>query len=149
VRNRWLIFRLLFGLFLTVFVVMYPMLISVYVFLPLFIGYAGWLLVRGIEGDGLRYIVIPLVYLVNLEINLSLPLMLVATAVLAYYLTLYGWAQRLKKCPVCVTVVSVVAIDVFYIGTLIVYDLLMGTNSIEVDSVLIYSLLADIFLAVF
>jgi len=149
VRNRWLILRLLLGLFLTVFVILYPMLISIYVFLPLFIGYAGWLLVRGIEGEGVGYILIPLVYLVNLEINLSLPLMLVVIAVLLYYLTLYERVRVLRKCRVCVAVISVISIDVYYLGILMMYDLLMGTSSIAVDSLLWYSLLADIVLAVF
>ena len=148
-RNRWLILRLILGLFLTVFVILYPMLISIYVFLPLFIGYAGWLLVRGIEGEGVGYILIPLVYLVNLEINLSLPLMLVVIAVLLYYLTLYERVRVLRKCRVCVAVISVISIDVYYLGILMMYDLLMDTSSIAVDSLLWYSLLADIVLAVF
>jgi len=149
VRNRWLILRLILGLLLTVFVILYPMLISIYVFLPLFIGYAGWLLVRGIEGEGVGYILIPLVYLVNLEINLSLPLMLVVIAVLLYYLTLYERVSVLRKCRVCVAVISVISIDVYYLGILMMYDLLMDTSSIAVDSLLWYSLLADIVLAVF
>ena len=148
-RNRWLILRLILGLLLTVFVILYPMLISIYVFLPLFIGYAGWLLVRGIEGEGVGYILIPLVYLVNLEINLSLPLMLVVIAVLLYYLTLYERVRVLRKCRVCVAVISVISIDVYYLGILMMYDLLMDTSSIAVDSLLWYSLLADIVLAVF
>jgi len=148
VRNRWFILKFLFGLILIGVVVLYPMLISIYVFLPLFIGFAGWSLVRGIDGEGLGYIFFPLLYLTNLEINLSLPLLLGVFATLLYYLTLYDRILVFKKCRVCVAVLSVVFIDLYYLGVLVVYDLLMNTSSIVIDKLLWYSLLSDIFMAV-
>jgi hypothetical protein len=148
VRNRWFVFRLLSGGLLTVFVVLYPMLISIYVFLPLFVGFSGWMMIRGIEGAGYAYVVIPLIYLVNLEINLSLPLMMVVLATLLYYLTLYERVTILKRCRVCVAVLSVILIDAYYLGSLMIYDLLMDTSSIVIDKLLWYSLIADIVLAV-
>ena len=147
-RNRWFFLKFLLGIFLILFVILYPMLISIYVFLPLFIGFAGWSLLRGIDGAGLGYILIPLIYLTNLEINLSLPLMLVVFATLLYYLTLYERVSVFKKCRVCVAVLSVVFIDLYYLGALVMYDLLMDTSSIVIDKLLWYSLLADIFMAV-
>ena len=147
-RNRWFILKFLFGLILIGVVVLYPMLISIYVFLPLFIGFAGWSLVRGIDGEGLGYIFFPLLYLTNLEINLSLPLLLGVFATLLYYLTLYDRILVFKKCRVCVAVLSVVFIDLYYLGVLVVYDLLMNTSSIVIDKLLWYSLLSDIFMAV-
>ncbi len=147
-HNRWFFLKILLGLFLILFVILYPMLISIYVFLPLFIGFAGWSLVRGIDGEGWGYILFPLIYLTNLEINLSLPLMMVVFATLLYYLTLYERVLVLKKCRVCVAVLSVVLIDLYYLGSLIVYDVVMDTGSIVIDKLLWYSLLADIFMAV-
>ncbi len=147
-RNRWFVLKFLLGIFLILFVILYPMLISIYVFLPLFIGFAGWSLLRGIDGAGLGYILIPLIYLINLEINLSLPLMMVVFATLLYYLTLYEHVLVFKKCRVCVAVLSVVLIDLYYLGSLVMYDLLMDTSSIVIDKLLWYSLFADIFMAV-
>ena len=147
-RNQGSIFTPLLWLLLIGFIVLYPMLISIYVFLPLFIGFAGWSLLRGIAGEGLRYILFPSIYLINLEINLSLPLLLVVFAVLLYYLTLYDYVLVFKKCRICVAVLSVVLIDLYYLGSLLLYDLLMDTSSIVINNLLWYSLLADVFLAV-
>jgi hypothetical protein len=148
VRNRWLILKTLLWAFVVLFVILYPMLISIYVFLPMFVGFAGWVLLRGIEGEGIAYIVVPLVYLINLDINLSLPLMLAVFATLVYYLTLYERITLLKRCKICVAVLSVVLIDLYYLGALMAYDLLMDTGSIVIDKLLVYSLVADIVLAV-
>ena len=147
-RNRWFILKLLFGLILTGVAILYPMLISIYVFLPLFIGFAGWSLLRGIDGEGIGYLFFPLLYLINLEINLSLPLLMVVFATLLYYLTLYDYILVLKKCRICVAVLSVTLIDLYYLGSLIMYDLLMDTGSIVINKLLWYSLLADMFMAV-
>jgi hypothetical protein len=149
VNNRWFALKIALGIFLVLFVLFYPMLISIYVFLPLFIGFSGWTLVRGIEGAGVFHILVPLLYLINLEINLSLPLLMTPFAALLYYLTLYDRVLVLKKCSVCVAVISVVAIDLYYLGSLFVYDMLMDTSSIVIDPLLWYSLAADMILAVF
>jgi len=125
------------------------MLISIYVFFPLLIGFMGWLILQGIDGKkGYAYVIFPLVYLLNLEINLSLPLFLTLFATLLYYLTLYKHVLYLKRCKVCVSVMSVVLIDLFYVGALTGYDLLMDTSSIVYGDLLWYSLIADIILAV-
>ncbi len=145
--NRPLL-RGLIWLIVIVFVVLYPMLISIYVFLPLFIGFAGLLIIRGIEGKGYKYILIPLIYLVNLEINLSLPLLLSLFAIFLYYLTLYERVMYLKRCKWCVAILSVVLIDIYYLLTLLGYDLMMDTHSIVIDNLLWYSLIADIVMAV-
>jgi hypothetical protein len=148
VRNRWSMFKSVFWLFVITLVVLYPMLISIYVFLPLFIGFAGLLIIRGIEGKGYKYILIPLVYLVNLEINLSLPLLLILFSVLLYYLTLYGQVMYLKRCKICVSVLSVVIIDIYYMASLLGYDFIMDSHSLVIDKLLWYSLGADIVMAV-
>ena len=147
-HNRWFILKILFGIILIGVIILYPILISIYVFLPLFIGFAGWSLLRGIDGEGVGYIFFPLMYLTNLEINLSLPLLMVGFATLLYYLTLYERVRMFKKCRVCVAVLSVVFIDLYYLGALVVYDALMDTSSIVIDKLLWYSLLSDIFMAV-
>lgn len=139
---------MIIGTGLALFVILYPMLVSVYVFFPLLIGFMGWMIIQGIEGRGYPYVLFPLMYLINLEINLSLPLLLTVFATLLYYLTLYKRVLYLKSCKACVSVLSVVIIDLFYVGALVGYDLLMDTSSIVFDSLLWYSLIADVVLAV-
>jgi hypothetical protein len=135
---------MIFGIVLMIFVILYPMLVSIYVFLPLFIGFSGWMILRGVEGAGLMYVVIPLVYLINLEINLSLPLFLTLAAALSYYLFLYPSILFLKRCSRCVAILSVVLIDLIYLGLLVVYDFIFETGSIDINYLLLYSLVMDI-----
>jgi len=148
VARRWFLFKVIGGTVLILFIILYPMLISIYVFLPLFIGYSGWMILQGIEGKGTIYVLAPFLYLINLEINLSLPLTMTLLAALLYYLTLYDRVMVFKRCKFCVAVLSVVLIDLYYLGALMTYDLLMDTSSIVIDKLLWYSLIADIVLAV-
>ena len=140
---RWLLWLGIFA-----FVLLYPMLVSVYVTLPLFIGFAGYLILRGMEGEGWRYLLLPLVYLLNLEINLSLPLLLSLAAVLIYYLLLYPSMLFLKRCRLCVALLSVLFIDLIYLGLIMIYDFIFSTSSITINTQLAYSLLMDLLAAV-
>jgi len=148
VQTERFLLRIVLGMGIALFVILYPMLISVYVFLPLFVGFAGWMLLRGFEGGGYRYIIPSLAYLINLEVNLSLPLLLSLFAVLLYYLLLYDKVQYLKRCKTCVAVISVVAIDLLYLAALMTYDLMLDAGTLVLSDLLWYSLIADIALAV-
>ena len=124
------------------------MLVSIYVTLPLFIGFAGYLILQGMEGRGWRHILFPLLYLLNLEINLSLPLLLSLLAVLAYDLFLYPSVLFFKRCRACVALISVLSIDLIYFAFLMAYDFIFETQSIQVNLLLLYSLAMDAILAV-
>ena len=140
--------RLVMTLLILLTIFIYPMLISIYVTLPLFIGFSGYLVLQGIEGRGWRFILYPALYLLNLEINLSLPLLLTLLAVLAYYLLLYPSVLFLKRCRLCVALISVLAIDLIYFGLIMGYDFIFDTRSIEVNMLLLYSLAMDVIAAV-
>ncbi len=130
------------------FVVLYPIMISMYVYLPLFIGFAGYMVIWGIDGHGVRYIWFPLLYLLNLEANLSLPMFLSLFAILLFYLTLYGKIRYFKRCTVCVGLLSVVAINFYYFILLLGYDFMFDTSSIFVNTLLLYSLVFDLIFVV-
>ncbi|WP_292661314.1 hypothetical protein [Nitratifractor sp.] len=140
--------RFLLGIVLLAVILIYPMLISIYVTLPLFIGFAGYLVLQGIEGRGWPYIVFPMLYLINLEINLSLPLLMTLLAVLIYYFLLYPSVLFLKRCRSCVALISVLAIDLIYFGLIMIYDFIFATQSIAVNPLLLYSLAMDAIVAV-
>ena len=125
------------------FVVFYPMLISIYVFLPLMIGFMGYVLIVGIDRPNISYAFISLIYLINLEVNLSLPLFLSILTVILFYMTIYPHLHILKKCKVCIPLLSVVFIDLIYFIMLLGYDILFGESSIVIDQLLLYSLVAD------
>jgi hypothetical protein len=141
--------KTLFWSGVAIFILYYPILISVYVKLPLFIGYAGYLLLLGMEGKrGYSYIFLPLLYLLNLEANLSLPLLLTVLSVFIYHMIFYNIVNILKRCRVCVAFISVVAIDSIYFALILVYDFIFEGSSIEINSLLLYSLVLDIVAAV-
>ena len=123
-------------------------MISIHVTLPLMIGIAGYLIIRGLEGSGFIYILMPTLYLLNLEINLSLPMLLSLFSVLVYYLTIYNKLIFLKRCPKCIAIISVIFIDLFYLGFILLYDFIFSTFSIDLDSNLAFSLVMDIIMAV-
>jgi hypothetical protein len=124
------------------------MLISIYVFLPLFIGFMGYLLILGIDREKFSYILISLLYLINLDINLSLPFFLVTIAILTVYVFLYPHFTHFKTCKVCTPILTVLMIDLVYLGFLLVYDFIFQTENIVLDDILLYPLVVDLLVAV-
>lgn len=126
------------------FIIFYPMLISIYVFLPLMIGFMGYVMVLGIGKPRLSYVLIGLIYLINLEVNLSLPLFLTILTIMLFYITIYPHLYVLKKCKVCIPLLSVIFIDLLYFIMLLGYDFIFDESSIVIDQLLLYSLVVDI-----
>jgi len=147
-RLTTFVHKLLIALLIILFTLFYPMLISIYVFLPLFIGVMGYLLILGIERGKISYILISLLYLLNLDINLSLPLFLVSVVVLFVYTFIYPYLVHLKKCRVCIPILTVLMIDLLYLGALLAYDFVFQTENIALDDILFYSLVMDLLVAV-
>jgi len=133
---------------LILFVIFYPMLISIYVFLPLFIGLMGYMLIVGIEKERWSYLLVALVYFVNLEANLSLPFFLTLIAVLLVYVLFYHNLGYFRRCVVCAPVITVFLIDVLYLAIILGYDFIFQTQSIVLDKILLYSLIVDMLMVV-
>lgn len=145
--NRSLYFSFIW-LSLLLFIVFYPMLISIYVFLPLLIGVMGYLLIQGIEKGKTRYIFVAIIYFINLEVNLSLPFFLIFISSLLVYVLFYHSLLYFRKCRVCRPLLSVLLIDAVYLGSLLSYDFIFQTNSIVLDNILLYSLIVDLLIVV-
>ena len=138
----------IFLVLLLSFVIFYPMLISIYVFLPLLIGVMGYLFMKGIESNQYSYILISLLYLINLEANLSLPLSLTIIASLLVYILFFKHLNFFRKCAICRPVLSVILIDFTYLALLLSYDFIFQTHSIVLDNILVYSLVIDLLVVV-
>jgi hypothetical protein len=130
------------------FIVFYPMLISIYVFLPLLIGVMGYILIQGIEKGKTRYIFMAIIYFINLEVNLSLPFFLIFISTLLVYVLFYHSLIHFNKCRICRPILSVMLIDAVYLGSLLSYDFIFQTNSIVLDNILLYSLIVDLLVVV-
>ncbi len=145
--NRSLYFAFIWASVL-LFIVFYPMLISIYVFLPLLIGVMGYVFIQGIEKGKTRYIFVAIIYFINLEVNLSLPFFLIFISSLLVYVLFYHSLLYFRKCRVCRPVLSVLLIDAVYLGSLLSYDFIFQTNSIVLDNILLYSLIVDLLIVV-
>jgi hypothetical protein len=145
IRKRYAIFLWLGGL---LFISFYPMLISIYVFLPLFIGAMSYLLIEGLDRPKPLYTLLALLYMINLEVNLSLPLFLIVITTLLFYVIVYPYLKHFRKCRVCRPLLSVILLDLIYLGALFAYDFIFQTQTIVLDSILLYSLIVDMLVVV-
>jgi len=130
------------------FAIFYPMLISIYVFLPLVVGIMGYILILGIEERKIYYILISLLYFINLEVNLSLPFFLIIISVLITYAMFYHSLEHFRTCQICKPIISVILIDFIYLGILMSYDFIFQTTSVELDYILFYTLIVDMLVVV-
>ena len=128
--------------------IFYPMLISIYVFLPLFIGTMGYLFLKGIDENKVFYMLLPLVYFINIEVNLSLPFFLTTITTLIVYLVFYRNLNYFRKCTVCRPIISILLIDGLYLLFLLAYDFIFQTQTIVLDTILLYSLFVDFLVVV-
>jgi len=130
------------------FIIFYPMLISIYVFLPLLIGIMGYVLMQGIEKGKFSYIFIAILYFINLEVNLSLPFFLTIISCLLVYVLFYHHLTHFRRCRICRPVLSVLLLDAIYLGSLLSYDFIFQSHSIVLDNILLYSLVVDLLVVV-
>ena len=130
------------------FVFFYPMLISIYVFLPLFIGAMSYMFVLGLEKEKTAYVLISIFFMMNIEVNLSLPTFLIIISALLFFVLVYPSLKHFRKCKVCRPILSVLLLDLMYLASLFAYDFVFQTQSIVLDKILLYSLVVDMLILV-
>jgi len=133
------------GLFLVV--VGYPVLVSIYSMLPPLIGLVGYIIIANVDKNKL-YALAGMVYLLNLELNLTLPILLSIFVVVMTYIFLYSTLKLLIRCQVCLLFTMIVIVDTFYYLTLFLYDAMFQTTTVVGDMMLIYYIIVDIFIGV-
>ena len=133
------------GLFLVV--VGYPALVSIYSMLPPLIGLVGYIIIVNIDRNKL-YALAGMVYLLNLELNLTLPMLLSIFVVIMTYIFLYSTLKLLIRCKVCLLFTMIVIIDTSYYLTLFLYDAMFQTTTVVGDMMLIYYIIVDILIGV-
>jgi len=140
--------KIFFLITIVFFVLFYPMLISIYVFLPLFIGAMSYVLILGLDKEKSFSLPLAIIYLINLEVNLSLPLFLTIISAFIFYVTLYPSLKHFRRCKICKPLLSVIILDFFYLGALFAFDFIFQTQSIVLDDILLYSLVVDMLIVV-
>ncbi|MBD3789097.1 MAG: hypothetical protein IE885_01805 [Campylobacterales bacterium] len=131
-------------IFTLFFILFYPMLISIYVFLPLLIGLMGYMLIDGIEKGKIKYVLVASFYFINLEANLSLPFFLTLISVLLVYVLFFPYLKHFRRCLMCSRLITVLLLDGVYLGMLLSYDFLFQKTSVILDLLLVYSFIVDL-----
>ena len=120
----------------------YPMLVSIYPLLPPFIGIAGLVIIYTTD----KNIVYPLsgmLYLVNLDLNLTLPFLLSIFSAIFIKIFIYSPAKLMIRCKVCLNLFIILLVDAFYYIGLFLYDIILDTKTIVADPILTYYILSD------
>jgi len=140
-RDRYSL-KFLEWVFIIFIVGFYPMLVSIYPLLPPFIGIAGLVIIYNTD----KNIVYPLsgmLYLVNLDLNLTLPFLLSIFSVIFIKIFIYHNAKLMIRCKVCLTLFLILLVDAFYYIALFLYDIILDTKTIVGDPILTYYILSD------
>jgi hypothetical protein len=130
-------------LFLFLFILFYPMAISIYVVFPFFIGTMAYVFIEGLDKEKYLAIFVSVIYFINLEVNLSLPLFFILIVSALFYILFYPLLGKIKRCKQCKGIIVVIFVNIIYFLGLYFYDFLFETKSIVFDSMLLYSLLVD------
>ncbi|CAA6811850.1 MAG: Unknown protein [uncultured Sulfurovum sp.] len=132
---------------LILFVIVYPLFVSMYTMFPPLIGLVGYVLIINLEKEK-AYAFAPLFYLLNLDLNLSLPLLLSTFVIMLIYFFIYIPLKRLVRCKVCLLFAIIVIIDFLYYISLFMYDFMFNTTTVLADMLLVYYIVIDILIGV-
>jgi hypothetical protein len=139
---------LLQKVFLVSFVLFYPFLVSIYTMLPPLIGLVGYIIISNLDKNVL-YAWGGFFYLLNLELNSSLPLLLSFFIIIVVYALVYSTLKLLIRCRVCLLFALMIIIDSSYYLGLFLYDIIFDTSSVIGDMLLVYYIVVDILIGVF
>jgi len=129
--------------FIAFFVLFYPLLVSIYTLLPPLIGIAGLVIIYNFE-KSVIYTLAGMLYLFNLDLNLSLPLMLSIFSIVLVNVFIYPTTKLMIRCKVCLALFLIVIINGFYYINLFLYDIVLDTHTVVADSMLAFYILVDI-----
>jgi len=127
--------------------IIYPMMVSMYVVLPLFIGLAGYFMIDGILNDKKIESFISFLYLTNLDLNTSVPVFSGVVAVLLCYLVVLPYASRITStCKTCTNILTVISVYIVYFVTIFIFDFIVDIDSHNASLLILMSVLVDILL---
>ncbi|KIM07372.1 MAG: hypothetical protein KU29_06985 [Sulfurovum sp. FS06-10] len=128
-------------------VAFYPILVSIYTMLPPLIGLVGYIVVTNMDKNRI-YALAGMLYLVNLDLNLTLPLLLSVFMVVMVQVLIYPRLKRLIYCQVCLFLILIVVIDFLYYFSLFIYDFIFNSSTIIADVMLIFYIVVDVMIGV-
>ena len=129
-------------------VLFYPLLVSIYTMLPPLIGIAGLVIIYYFEKNWI-YAMAGILYLLNIDLNLGLPLLLSSFSTVLIYYLVYPSVQSMIRCKTCLSLFLIVLIDAFYCMNPFIYDFIFSSSVVAGDLTLIFYIVMDILLGFF
>lgn len=115
---------------------------------PPLIGVVGLMIIYTIDTNR-PLALLGMLYLVNLDLNLGLPILLSLFSVVVIYLLVYPSAKLMIRCKRCLALFLIILVDAFYYVSLFIYDFIFSFKTIVADETLIFYILFDIFMGLF
>ncbi len=125
------------------FVIIYPMLVSIYPLFPPLFGIAGLVIIYNINKN-IIYTISTMLYLIHLDLNLSLPFMLSIFSILLINTFIYPTAKLMIRCRVCLGLFLIILVDIFYYISLFIYDFILNSTTVIADTMLSFYIFTDI-----
>jgi len=120
----------------------YPMLVSIYPLVPPFIGIVGLFIIYNMDKN-IIYPLSGMLYLVHLDLNLTLPFLLSVFSVIFIKIFIYSSVKLIIRCKICLNLFMILLIDAFYYIGLFLYDIILDSKTIIADPILTYYILSD------
>ena len=129
-------------------VLFYPLLVSIYTVFPPLVGIAGLVIIYYFEKNWI-YAMAGILYLLNIDLNLGLPIFLSSFSIILIYYLIYPTTRLMVRCKTCLSLFLIVLIDAFYYMNLFIYDFIFSSSVVAGDLTLIFYIVMDILLGFF
>ncbi len=141
-RNRAIVY-------LWIFIIFYPMIFTLYNFSPPLLGIASYLLLDAFERRDNMFIALAIVYMLNIDINFSMPMFLDILTTLFLYIVIYPKLLVINHCKMCVASIIVILFNLIYLELTLLYGYIFQVEIVEIDSVLFVYLIFDFVMVLF
>jgi len=126
------------------FVLLYPAIASIYAFSPPLLGIAAFILIDALEKDDYEFTLLAIVYMLNIDVNFSLPMFLSIFSMLVIYTIVYPKLNPLYHCKICVASIIVILFNLLYLEMILLYSYVFKEFIFDVDALLIAYFIFDL-----
>ncbi|SHO81044.1 hypothetical protein MNB_SV-15-201 [hydrothermal vent metagenome] len=130
-------------IYLWIFVIFYPIIFTLYNFSPPLLGIASYILLDAFEREDKMFISLGIIYMLNIDINFSMPMFLGILTTLFLYIVIYPKLLIINHCKMCLASIIVILFNLIYLELILLYGYIFQIDIIEIDSVLLVYLIFD------
>jgi len=126
------------------FILLYPVIASIYAFSPPLLGIAAFILIDALEKEDYEHILMALIYMLNIDVNFSMPMFLSIFSMLLIYTIVYPKLTPIHKCRICVGVIVVIVFNLLYLEMVLLYSYIFKEEIFEMGALLIAYFIFDL-----